>query len=104
MKQICGQTVYILQTERGGGAQKLQKSYGRHIWKPPYCILAESRVESSHRTTAPPPSEEEPQSEPEPPDKKLLSPIAEVAPPIPPPRSPSPGIVITLDEIHRKVA
>ena len=67
-------------------------------------ILAESRVESFHRTTAPPPSEEEPQSEPEPPDKKLLSPIAEVAPPIPPPRSPSPGIVITLDEIHRKGA
>ena len=59
-------------------------------------------VESSPRTTAPPPSEEEPQPEPEPPDKKLLSPTKEAAPPMPPPRSPSPGIVITLDEIQRK--
>ena len=53
--------------------------------------------------TAPPPSVEEPHPEPEPPDKNLLSPTSEIAPSIPPPpRSPSPGIVITLDEIQRK--
>ena len=52
--------------------------------------------------TAPPPSVEEPHPEPEPPDKNLLSPASEIAPPMPPPRSPSPGIVITLDEIQRK--
>ena len=52
--------------------------------------------------TAPPPSVEGPHPEPEPPDKNLLSPASEIAPPMPPPRSPSPGFVITLDEIQRK--
>ena len=40
MRQIFGQTVYILQTNRGRGrGQKVPRLCERHIWKAPYCYF-----------------------------------------------------------------
>ena len=36
--QICGQTVNILWSEKGGEGKKIPKLCGSHIWEPPQSI------------------------------------------------------------------